>query len=70
MIKVGQKVRFDPFDTCTGFGAEEVRGNLVTGTVVFVNVPHKWFSVEYGNPKAIASFKFCDIGSVVTICWH
>ena len=70
MIKVGQKVRFDPLNYISGLGAEEVRGNLVTGTVVMVNVPHKWFSVEYGEPKQRASFKFCDIGSVVTICGH
>lgn len=67
MVKVGQKVRFDPLDYIAGMGAEAVRGTMVTGTVVMVNVPHKWFSVEYGEPKQRTSFKFCDIGQEVTI---
>ena len=67
MIKVGQKVRFDPFNTYTGYGSDMIRGNRVTGTVVMVNVPHKWFSVEYGDPKSRASFKFCDIGQAVKV---
>lgn len=68
MIKVGQKVRFDPFKELKGFGAEDNRGKMVTGTVVMVNYEHKWFSVEYGDPKMRTSFKFCDIGSVVKVC--
>lgn len=68
MIKVGQKVRFDPFKEITGFASKDNRGCIVTGTVVMVNYPHKWFSVEYGNPKARTSFKFCDIGKDVNVC--
>ena len=68
MIQVGQKVRFDPFAEVMGFGIEENRGDYVTGTVVMVNEPHNWFSVEYGNPKARTSFKFCSIGKEVKIC--
>ena len=67
MVKVGQKVRFDPFYYIVGYASELVRGNLVTGTVVMVHEPHKWFSVEYGDPKARTSFKFCDIGERVKI---
>lgn len=70
MIKVGQKVRFDPFAEITGFDSKNYRGNPVTGTAVMVNVPHKWFSVEYGNPKARTSFKFCDIGVAVKAYGH
>ena len=67
MVKVGQKVRFDPMEFMTGYGAESIRGFTVKGIVVMVNEPHKWFSVEYGNPKTRTSFKFCDIGQKVTI---
>ena len=67
MVKVGQKVRFDPYSMVTSYGSELVRGNLVTGTVVEVYEDHKWFSVEYGDPKARASFKFCDIGERVKV---
>lgn len=68
MVKVGQKVRFDPLYYVTGYCAELVRGNYETGTVVYVNELHNWFSVEYGNPKTRASFKFCDIGKAVEVC--
>lgn len=67
MIKVGQKVQFDPFTEIKGFDVKCLR-KTVTGTVVMVNEPHQWFSVEYGNPKMLTSFKFCEIGSVVNVC--
>lgn len=63
-IAAGRKVQFDPFETATGYGIGDVRG-LVTGTIVKVYPEHKWFSVEYGNPKQRISFKFCDIGERV-----
>lgn len=68
MIEAGQKVTFDPFGQVIGFCAELNRGNYVTGTVVYVNKEHRWFSVEYGDPKARTSFNFWDIGKVVEIC--
>ena len=67
MIQLGQKVRFDPFEELSSFGSEDHKGNYVTGTVVYVNEPHGWFSVEFGKPKARTSFKFCDIGKEVKI---
>lgn len=70
MLKVGQKARFDPFRGVKGFGAEDSRGNYVTGIIVMINYKHKWFSVEYGKPTARTSFKFCDIGSVVKVYGH
>lgn len=66
MISVGQKVRFDPFDDLTGFGMGEMRGNLVSGTVVYINEKHHWFSVGYG--KLRTSFHFCQIGKDVQLC--
>lgn len=68
VIKVGQKVRFDPFESITGFGSNDNRGNIVTGTVVLVNYKNEWFSVVYGNPEQRTSFKFCDIGQAVKVC--
>ena len=67
MVKEGQKVRFDPLHYACGWGVELVRGNKVTGTVVMVNEPHQWFSVEYGDAKQRISFKFADIGEVVKV---
>lgn len=68
MIKVGQKVTFDPFAEITGFGANDNRGNIVTGTVVFVNYKNEWFSVVYGKPELRASFRFDEIGKAVNVC--
>ncbi len=66
MISVGQKVRFDPFEDIMGFGIGDVRGKPVTGTVVYVNEKHHWFSVAYG--KLRTSFHFCQIGKGVKVC--
>ena len=66
-IEEGVKVRFDPFDYIQSFGSSDVRGREVTGTVVYVNKAHKWFSVEYGDGLR-TSFKFTEVGQVVTIC--
>lgn len=69
MVSVGDKVRFDPFETITGFGSSDNRGKKVTGTVVMVNHEHQWFSVEYkcGGTKQLTSFKFCEIGKAVKV---
>lgn len=63
-IAPGRKVRFDPFETASGYGVEAIRG-LVTGTIVKVYPEHQWFSVAYGNPVQRISFKFCDVGERV-----
>ena len=70
MIEVGQKVCFDPFEDTKGFGSRDNKGNVVTGTVVYINEPHQWFLVEYkcGKSKLRTSFKFCDVGERVTVC--
>jgi hypothetical protein len=65
-VSIGQKVRFDPFETAIGYGVEACRCE-VEGTVVEVYYEHKWFSVLYGDPKQRISFKFCDIGERVTV---
>lgn len=68
-VKVGQKVRFDPLKHIGGYGAENVRGHYVMGTVVEVHEQHQWFSVEYDcfGVKQRASFKFIQIGKDVFI---
>lgn len=68
MVKVGQKVRFDPYGYVEGFGSLDIRGNEVVGIVVLVNHKHRWFSVVYGEPQQRTSFLFSDIGEAVTIC--
>ena len=65
MIQVGQKVRFDAFYGIKQ-SIEKVTAYTV-GTVVYVNERHKWFSVQYGENQR-TSFKFTEIGQIVTIC--
>ncbi len=65
-VTVGQRVRFDPFENIVGFGIDACRVE-VEGTVVEIYPEHKWFSVEYGDPKQRTSFKFCDIGERVMV---
>lgn len=65
-VKLGQKVRFDPFVHVLGFGVDECREE-VEGTVVEIYPEHKWFSVEYGDTKQRISFKFFEIGERVML---
>lgn len=65
-LHIGQKCRFDPFETACCGGAQEVRCK-VTGTVAAIYESHGWFSVEYGDPKQRTSFKFCDVGERVSL---
>jgi hypothetical protein len=65
-VSVGQKVRFDPFETAVGFGIEACSCE-VEGTVVEIYPEHHWFSVEYGDPKQRTSFMFFEIGERVMV---
>ena len=65
MIFVGQKVRFDPFESMK-CSTDKIKETVV-GTVAMVNGKHRWFSVLYGNNQR-ASFKFTEIGHNVHIC--
>ena len=67
VVSIGQKVRFDPFETSLGFGVDECRVE-VEGTVVAIYPEHKWFSVAYGEPRQLTSFKFFEIGERVMLC--
>ena len=69
MVKVGTKVKFDPFEPMTGFGISMNQGEMVYGTVVQIYYQHNWFSVEYdcGGVMERTSFKPDDIGKRVYI---
>lgn len=69
MVESGQKVRFEPFNELTGFGANDHKGKPVTGKVVAVYRRQKWFLVEYmcGGVCTYTSFKFSQIGKEVVI---
>ena len=67
MIEIGQKVEFRPFWDVKGFAKNLHENDIVTGTVVYVNYPHKWFLVEYGEKKVRTSFKFWELGAEVKL---
>ena len=71
-LQIGAKVIFVPFveekGTKTIAEIKDAR-KKASGTVSYINEPHKYFTVEfmwYGH-KMRESFKFCDIGEVVEI---
>lgn len=63
IVKVGMSATFDPFrDHTNSNGVAAQISYKVTGTVVYVNEPHHWFSVRYGEGERI-SFLFADVGT-------
>ena len=40
-----------------------------SGTVIYINKPHKYFTVEFDwhGQKMRESFKFCDLGEAVEV---
>lgn len=69
LVEIGQQVQFSPLEEIRGLGAEDHRGNYITGTVVMIHASHRWFSVEYEfhGVKQRTSFKFDQIGKDVLI---
>lgn len=67
MIKVGQKVRYDPLADIKGFALSDFRTES-TGTVVYINEKHRWFSVVNDESRLRTSFHFCQIGRDVKVC--
>ncbi len=64
MIKVGTKVKFEPFDHMKGYNITDIRVT-VKGTVVAVY--DRWFSVMWGNGLR-TSYMYQDVGREVRIC--
>lgn len=72
IIKIGQKVIFDPLEGVTlhNMGMKERGRREVVGTVVYINEDHRHFTVKYedGGCEIRTSFKFNDIGTSVRVC--
>ena len=62
MIKVGQKVIFDPWHGIHGSDVAEVKGER-KGRIIYVNDEHRYFTASYeiNNRKWLTSFKFTDV---------
>ena len=72
MLKIGQKVRFEPLKNVKLLRLPGEVRRVVTGTVVYINHQNKWFSAEYicghSGLKQRESFKFSQIGQDVMLC--
>lgn len=68
MIKIGQKVRINPFNNIRTPGLSDSKETF-EGTVHFVHPTHRWFNVEYTDNagKRLVGYKFDDIGREVKI---
>ncbi len=67
-LTVGQQVRFIPLKGIRVFGFEEDNSEK-TGVITYINVPHRWFLVEYDGIgcKLHSGYKFSDLGLTVFI---
>lgn len=68
MIKVGQKVKFNPFDGLHMTGFTDINKKF-KGVVKFVHPTHRYFTVEYDNGAGLQkiSYRFDDIGKYVKL---
>lgn len=68
-INEGDKVRFVPGTIkCGNYTDDEKLEETVTGTVIYINHEHRYFTAEYeiNKSKYKESFKFADLGQAVT----
>lgn len=62
MIRVGQKVQFDPYAEMHSYATASLH-STVTGKVIYVHPTHRYFTAEYdvGDSKFKISFNFKDL---------
>jgi hypothetical protein len=68
MIKVGQKVRFNPFSGVRQYGLGSAQ-DIVDGIVNYVHPTNGWFNVRYNNGDGtqLLGFRFDDINKTVKL---
>ena len=66
MIKLGQKVLFNPFDGTKVLGCMD-DDSAVIGEVTYINDENQWFQITYGKHNLRRCYKFSDIGTDVEI---
>ena len=65
IIKLGQKVKFNPFEGTKVMGSMD--DTEVIGEVTHINEEKQWFQITYGKHKLRRCYKFSDIGTEVQI---
>lgn len=65
-IKVGQRVRFNPFGGIKQYGLES-SSEVVDGIVNYIHPTNGWFNVKYdgGDGPRLLGFRFDDIDKSV-----
>jgi hypothetical protein len=66
MIKVGQRVRFNPFKGLHLHGSGAIEDEVV-GVVHYIHPTNGWFNVKYdgGDGPQLLGFRYDDIGKNV-----
>lgn len=64
-IKLGQKVKFNPFEGTKVVGSMD--NTEVIGEVTLINEENQWFQITYGKHNLRRCYKFADIGTDVQI---
>lgn len=69
MALMGRAVTFIPTQDCDKIARPSAKARRFGGTVVYVNKPNKYFTVEYERRGYTMreSFKFAEIGKVVKV---
>ena len=68
---LGRTVKFVPTLDCEARFTADGEKLMVKGTVIYVNVPHRFFTAQFLLNKdypVCECFKFSDIGEVVMLC--
>lgn len=65
MIKLGQKVKFNPFEGTKVVGSMD--NTEVIGEVTYIHEENQWFQITYGKHNLRRCYKFSDIGTEVKI---
>lgn len=65
-IKLGQKVKFNPFEGTKVLGSMGDDSEVI-GEVTYINEENQWFLITYGKHNLRRGYKFADIGAGVEI---
>jgi hypothetical protein len=65
-IKIGQKVKFNPFEGTKVLGSVYDDSEVI-GEVTHINEENQWFQITYGKHNLRRCYKFSDIGAGVEI---
>lgn len=66
IIKLGQKVKFNPFEGTKVLGSMNDNAEVI-GEITYINEENQWFQITYGTNKLRRCYKFTDVGNDVIV---